>query len=219
MDQESMGSSTKPPIPQWLLVTLAIVVVAALGLGGWYFLGGEGKTTVKTSPTPTLSVALSPSAGATSPSGAKTATPSGGQTATATATPTSTPTPTPPAGWKLEKNEILQGGGNVVYASYQLFIKDSWSARPDSAFVIWPNNKQYYGDDPHCGTSVNDPSYSGNYCYFYIHGGGKYDAASSYFYPIPNSSKYLIVTFNEAKPLSESDKKIILDSVQVIEGH
>ena len=53
MDQESMGSSAKPPIPKWLIVTLAIVVVAALGVGGWYFLGQKDQTTVKTSPSPT----------------------------------------------------------------------------------------------------------------------------------------------------------------------
>lgn len=225
MDQESMGSSMKPPLPKWLMITLAIVVVAALGFGGWYVLGKKGGTTIKTSPSPTLSAVLSPSPGATSPgtTGGGTGTTGGTGEQTATPTSTSTPTQTPPAGWKLQEDTLLSGGGSVYYAKYQLFIKDGWTSRPDSAFVTWPNHIIYYGDNPYCGTSPTyDPNIKPENCFFRISGGdssSQTDNIDRYSYAVPNTDKFITLSFYPMKPLSESDRKIILDSVQAIEGH
>lgn len=113
----------------WLLIVLAVVVVAGGIFTWWNVYRNKGATTTKTSPTPTTSAVSSPTASA----GAKTATPTPGQTATPAATATPTPTSTPPAGWKQIDSRAVGSGDKGV--SFSVDIKNEWQEynRDDTA--------------------------------------------------------------------------------------
>lgn len=163
----------------WLWLILLLVTATGIGLT-YYWLVTANKTPSESSiPTPVKSTTVSPK---TSVSPGVTATPE----------TTATPTQTPPTGWKVEQNYLSSGGGAVYGGSYQVFIKESWTPRENSAFTTWPHNLIYYGDGPKCGSSAADGSYYYDDCIFYV--GGSF---TPMFYP---------------GKISDSDKQIVLDS-------
>lgn len=194
MNQQKFG------IRIWLWIILAVVMVAALGLGGWYFFDQKGKTTVKTSPTPTKSAAVSPS-----PAAGTTSTPVS-STKTSTPSTTSTPTPlsSPPAGWKSVENEITGFKTYTGPKKYRVFIKDEWDLVP-------ANYINYYGVTSECSQYSEK---EGKGCAFQI----TYNSISSdqsskhYEIPVPNTSFYLAIDFFN---ISESDKTIVKQSFTV----
>lgn len=185
----SMEAKVRP----WLLIVLLAVIIIGGGFTYWYVYADKGTTATKTSPTPTKSAALSPTAGmTTTPTSGKTSTPTSGTTATPVPTITPTSEATPPTGWKVEQNYLSSGGGAVYGGYYQLFIKDNWIDREDTAFATWPHHIMFYGDGPNCGSTI-DGVYKEEDCIFKIGG------------------RDFTIEFYPGK-ISDSDKQIVLDS-------
>lgn len=195
---------------KWLLVILAIVILAAVGVYFFYVKGGNvGGVFSLSSPTPTKSAAVSPSSKTGS---TKTATPtSSDQTATPQSSPTtSTPTPAPPAGWKYVTTSLTdQGHTEGVTGSFSVLVKENWKEAPGSTL----HSVVGYGPEVITSGGALCPGNYNNVCPLRISIGSISSACPTQ-YQTTNAKGCFTLSFFE---LSESDQNIIRDSFKIIQ--
>jgi hypothetical protein len=205
MEQEPMQE--QGAVAPWLLWTLVVVIIAAVGYFGWNF-WNQSKSPV---PTPVISSIVKPT---------KTVTPTPTTSAIVTAAPTSTVTitpsatvssKTPPPGWKIDSDYVstYRVSPPSISANYSIFIKDGWSKiLGDTA----PAQVVSYGT-ANC-TSGKPVSAIGS-CLIQLNisrTAATYGQTGQYSsIKVPGQDYYLNIDF--ATSVSAADRKIILDSI------
>lgn len=125
-----------PPVPApverrrrrgLVLLPVLLLLVAAVGFGGWYALGGNPLALVS-SPTPTPSPAMTPVPTATATASATTPVPSAAATPTPSRTPAPTPVAVPSSGvFPTPGPDAVPTGGYIVVVTkglYTVFLLD-----------------------------------------------------------------------------------------------
>lgn len=216
MNQQPMGQmpmgNPQPAVSKWLWITLIIVILVGGGYFGWYYFMGPGKK-VKTSTT------VSTTAPASTTTNNTTTTPSTTTTATTDeqTTTTTTTTSTPPSGWKIDTNEVSTYRDVSAAAKYQIFIKNDWGGTQGD---IAPAKVIRYGPSG-CVASVDSSAPVISNCEFVVSlSNGQKDGWSEiegiFYYNKKVTGCDCSVTIVFSNTISENDRKIVANSLQII---